>query len=151
MRIRTYRVLSSTRLGYRGAFLLILAFIDFIYGWVLAHPAPEQRQGSAYVWRDHIMPTEWWGAVWVAVGVVLVVNAFMHQDRIGYGFAIGLKIGWAFIAAISGLTGNVQGAGSSVAIWAGFAVLTIMESGRPEPIRTHPVTIIETEPGGADL
>jgi hypothetical protein len=141
--IRTYRILSSTRLGYRGAFLLFLAVIDLVYGWFLINPTPEQTRTSQFVWRDHIMPTEAWGVIWLSVAVVLVISAFMNQDRIGYAVAIALKVGWAFIAAMSGLTGHAQGSWTTVAIWGGFAGLTIMESGRAEPLHTHEVTIID--------
>jgi hypothetical protein len=140
--IRTYRILSSTRLGYRGAFLLFLAAIDVVYGWFLVNPTPEQTRTSQFVWRDHIMPTEAWGVIWLTVAFILAVSAFLKQDRIGYAAAIALKLGWAFIAAVAALSGSVQGGWSSVAIWGGFAGLTIMESGRAEPLHTEEVTII---------
>jgi peptidoglycan/LPS O-acetylase OafA/YrhL len=143
--IRTYRVLSSTRLGYRGAFLLFLAIIDVIYGWFLINPTPEQSRTTQFIWRDHIMPTQAWGVIWICVAIILVVSAFMRQDRIGYAAAIALKVGWAFIAAVAGLTGSVQGAWTTVAIWGGFAALTILESGRPEPLHTHDVTIMSKD------
>lgn len=147
--IRTYRVLSSTRLGYRGAFLLFLAIIDAIYGWFLVHPTPEQTRTTQFIWRDHVMPTQAWGVIWLTAAVVLIVSAFMKQDRVGYAVAIAIKIGWAFIAAAAGLTGHVQGAWSTVAIWGGFAALTILESGRAEPLHTHEVTIINGDDEGA--
>jgi hypothetical protein len=140
--IRTYRILSSSRLGYRGAFLLFLAAIDLVYGWFLINPTPEQERTTQFIWRDHIMPTQAWGVIWLCVAVVLVSTAFLRQDRIGYAAAVALKVGWSFIAAIAGLTGHVQGAWTTVAIWGGFAALTILESGRPEPLHTHEVTIM---------
>jgi hypothetical protein len=146
VKIRTYRVLSNTRLGYRGAFLLFLAMIDLVYGWFLVNPTDESINTSQFVWRDHIMPTQAWGVIWLAAAAVLVISAFVKQDRVGYAVAIGLKVGWAFIAAASAITGHVPGAWSAVAIWGGFACLTIMESGRPEPLTTHAVTVIDEEP-----
>lgn len=142
-RIRTVRLLSSSRLGYRGAFLLFLAVIDLIYGWFLINPTPESTHTTQFVWRSHIMPTQAWGAVWVTVGVALLVSAFMRQDRIGYALAIALKIAWAFVAAAAGLSGHVQGSWTTVAIWGGFAALTVLESGRPEPLHTETVTILD--------
>lgn len=143
--IRTYRILSSSRLGYRGAFLLFLAAIDVVYGWFLINPTPEQARTTQFVWRDHILPSEAWGAIWLTVAAILVVSALMRQDRVGYAAAIALKVGWAFIAAMSGLTGHTQGSWTAVAIWGGFAGLTIMESGRAEPLHTHEVTIINAD------
>lgn len=145
MRVRTYRVLSSTRLGYRGAFLLCLAVIDLVYGWFLVNPTAESVGTSQFVWRDHIMPTEAWGAIWLVAAFVLIVSAFARQDRLGYAVAIALKVGWAFIAAVSAVAAHVPGAWAAVAIWGGFATLTILESGRPESLSTHPVTVIDEE------
>lgn len=145
MRIRTVHVLSSSRLGYRGAFLLFLAIIDFVYGWFLINPAPEQVKTSQFAWRDGIMPTEAWGVIWVTVGVAVLISAFMRQDRIGYALAIALKIGWAFVALVGGLTGHTQGAWTTVVIWGGFAALTILESGRAEPVRSHEVTVMDED------
>ena len=92
MRIRTVKVLSSSRLGYRGAFLLFLALVDLVYGLFLVRPAPEQIRTTQFEWRAHIMPTQAWGSVWITVGVVLLISAFLRQDRIGYALAIALKV-----------------------------------------------------------
>lgn len=146
IRVRTVKILSSSRLGYRGTFLLFLAIIDFIYGGFLIDPPDEQLRSSSFIWRDHIMPTQAWGAIWVTVGVVLLISAFMRQDRIGYALAIALKIGWAFVAAIGGITGKVDGAWATVALVGGFAALTILESGRPEPLHTESVTVLDEAP-----
>lgn len=145
MRVRTYRVLSSTRVGYRGAFLLFLAVIDLVYGWFLVNPTPESQRTSQFIWRDEIMPTQAWGVIWLMAAVVLALSAFIRQDRVGYGVAIALKLAWAFVAAAAGFTGHVQGAWTTVAIWGGFAALTILESGRPEPLHTENVTVLDAE------
>lgn len=145
MRIRTVRILSSSRLGYRGAFLLFLALVDLVYGWFLVNPTPEQVRTTQFEWRAHIMPTHAWGAIWLTVAVALLISAFMRQDRIGYALAIALKVGWAFVAAAGGITGHVQGSWTTVTIWGVFAGLTILESGRPEPIRTETVTVLDDD------
>lgn len=145
MRIRTYRVLSSSRLGYRGAFLLFLALVDVVYGWFLINPTDESQRTSAYEWRAHIMPPQAWGAIWLTVGVVLLISAFMRQDRIGYALAVALKVGWVFVAAAGGVVGRVEGAWTTVVIWGVFAGLTLLESGRPEPLHTENVTVIDDD------
>lgn len=146
MRIRTLRVLSSTRLGYRGAVLLIISLIDVLYGALLAVHLPGQVVSAATVWRDDIMPGQAWGMIWIVVGLVVGVNAFQRQDRIGYGFAIALFIAWAFIALVSALTGAVPGGWASVVIWGLAAAWVIIDSGRPEPLHSREVTVIDTEP-----
>lgn len=142
-RIRTVKVLSSSRLGYRGAFLLFLAIIDLVYGWTLIDPTRESRHTSQYLWRQEIMPNQAWGVIWWTVAVCLLISAFLRQDRIGYAMAVALKIGWAIVAALGGFNGHVQGAWASVSIWGGFAALTILESGRAEPLHTEDITVID--------
>jgi hypothetical protein len=145
IRVRTVKVLSSSRLGYRGAFLLFLALVDVVYGWFLINPTSESQRTSAFQWRAHIMPPAAWGAIWLTVGIVLLISAFMRQDRIGYALAIALKVGWVFVSAAGGVTGHVEGAWTTVVIWGVFAGLTLLESGRPEPLQTHDVTVIDNE------
>lgn len=145
MRIRTFRVLSNSNIGYRGAVLLILAVVDLIYGGFLTSPPAEQLATSQFRWRDCILPTQAWGIIWVTVGVVLLASAFLQQDRVGYSLAIGIKVGWAVLAACSALSGQVHGAWVSVAVWGAFAVLTMIEASRPEPIRSHDITIIDPD------
>jgi hypothetical protein len=146
VRVHTYRVLSSSRLGYRGAFLLFLALVDVVYGWFLINPTDEARRTSAYEWRSHIMPPQAWGAIWITVGLVLLISAFMRQDRVGYALAVALKVAWVVVAAAGGASGHVEGAWTTVVIWGVFAGLTVLESGRPEPLQTHDVTVIDDEP-----
>jgi hypothetical protein len=143
--MRTYHILTSTRLGYRGAFLLFLAALDGVYGWFLVNPTSEQERTTQFQWRDHIMPTEAWGVIWLAAAAVLATSAFMRQDRVGYAVGIGLKFGWAFIAVVAGVTGHVQGSWTSVTIWGVFGALTVMESGRAEPLHTQEMTIIDDD------
>lgn len=143
IRIRTVRVLSSSRLGYRGAFLLFLALVDLVYGWYLVNPTAEFQRTSAFRWRSHVMPTQAWGAIWLAVGLVLLISAFMRQDRVGYALAIALKLGWVFVSVAGAIAGHVEGAWANVVIWGVFAGLTLLESGRPEPLQAHDVTVID--------
>lgn len=145
MKIRTYRILSSTRLGSRGAVLLVLAAIDVLFGAVLVYPPVEQLHSSAYLWRDHIMPTQVWGMIWIAVGVIVGANAFVRQDRVGYGFAIAIKIAWAFLALISAISGAVPGAWASVIVWGLAAVWVIIDSGRSETMHTREVTVLDAD------
>jgi hypothetical protein len=72
--MRTYHILTSTRLGYRGAFLLFLAALDGVYGWFLVNPTSEQERTTQFQWRDHIMPTEAWGVIWLAAAAYRLDN-----------------------------------------------------------------------------
>lgn len=145
MKIRHIRVLSDTRLGYRGNFLLALACLDVFYGLSFIDPDHQTLSTPAFIWRDRIMPSTAWGAIWISAGLILLVNAFLKQDRIGYGLAIAIKVGWAFISGVSWLTGDVHNGWVSMVIWGVFAWATTSESMRGEPIRTHEVSFIDPE------
>jgi fatty acid desaturase len=141
-RVRSFRVLSRSKLGYRGSFLLTLAVLDLLYGWSLINPSPEQLRSSAYEFRSHLLPTEAFGMVWIVVGIVLAMQAWIQKDRVGFTLAIAIKMVWAFIAFASFATGKVDQGWVSCAIWLIFAAMTIVVSGWPEPIRSHTVTIM---------
>jgi hypothetical protein len=145
VRLRRIRVLSNTRLGYRGTFLIGLAALDVFYGVSFMNPDSTTKLTPAYVWRDHIMPSPVYGLIWIVAGIIIGINAFMRQDRIGYGLAIAIKMGWAFLALISWISGNVHNGWVSVVIWGVFGYVTISESTRGEPLRTHEVTFIDME------
>lgn len=139
------RVLSRSRLGFRGAVLLILAIVDMLYGWSLLHPAPEQLRTSAYEFRSHLLPTEAFGAIWITVGVVLVMQSLVQNDRVGYTLAITIKMVWAFIALASFATGKVQQGWVSCAIWLAVAAMAMVISGWPEPLRSTTVTTMQSD------
>jgi hypothetical protein len=143
VRIHHIRVISETRLGYRGVFLLGLALLDIFYGLSFMNPDDATLETPAYQWRDRIMPSSAWGAIWIVAGVVLVLNAFMRQDRVGYGVAIAVKLGWSFLSVVSWITGDVHNGWVSAVIWGVFGWVTISESLRGEPLRSHEVTYFD--------
>jgi hypothetical protein len=126
-------------------FLLGLAILDVFYGLSFIAPDQQTLNTAQFLWRDRIMPSPAWGAIWIAAGVALLVNAFMRQDRIGYGIAVSIKLAWAFLSAVSWLTGDVHNGWVSMVIWGTFGWVTISESLRGEPVRTHEVTYMDPE------
>lgn len=139
------RVLSHSRLGFRGAVLLILATVDLLYGWSLLHPTAEQLRTSAFEFRSHLLPTEAFGVMWMTVGVVLIFQALADNDRVGYTIAITIKVVWAFIAFASFVTGKVQQGWVSCAIWMAVAAMAMVISGWPEPLHSTTVTTMQDD------
>lgn len=147
MRIRTVKVLKRSRLGFRGAILLCLAFIDLVYGLTLALPSHETRDGSAYQWRQEFLPTEIWGIVWIAVGVFLIVQAWSRRDRAAYAVAVAIKLLWMTVALGSWLLGPVPAsqALAIVGIFGAFACIAFVVSLWPEPITSRSVTTMSED------
>ncbi len=109
-----------TTIGRRGVSLLVFAFLDFSFGASYFFPAPEIRRSQGVLFLASIAPLWVWGALWTVVGVVLVVNAFLRNDKIGFACAAGIKVFWSLMYVIAAFAG-VERAWLSAALWAAIA------------------------------
>jgi drug/metabolite transporter (DMT)-like permease len=123
------------RTGRRGAALLAFAFIDIVVGWSLfdAETQAQTKAIPAYRATLEIAPLPIWGALWLLVGALCAVCAFLVTDRIAYGAAIGVKIVWAGSFLASWVIYNAPRAWLSAATWGVVAALVLVISGWPEP------------------
>lgn len=121
------------RIGRRGAILLILAVIDVSYGLSLIGPASETLGLAATRWREHYAPLWVWGLGWLVIAVILIVSAFLRNDRFGYAAAIGWKIAWSATTLASWIIGGVDRGWVSSIIWAVVAGMVLVIAGWPEP------------------
>ena len=116
------------RVGRRGAFLLFLALVDFIYGYsilLIANP----------VWSriDLFLPSVAWGIIWIAVGFICLVQAFFTIDRLAYSLAVGTKVVWSLAMFSSWVfTGTNPVGWVSGTLFLGFAAITSIVSYWPE-------------------
>jgi PAS domain S-box-containing protein len=74
-----------------------------------------------------------WGALWLRVGVVCLVQAVMRQDRIAFSAAIAIKVAWSLVSALGWLTGELPRGYLSLAIWITFGGLVAVIGSWPEP------------------
>jgi|1185.fasta_scaffold220807_2 hypothetical protein len=123
------------RIGRRGAILLILAVVDVAYGLSLMAPPPDSVGSAATVWRQHYAPLWVWGTGWLVIAAILIVSAFLRDDRFGYAAAIGWKIVWALTTLTSWIIGGVPRGWVQSIIWAVFAGMIVVDAGRPEDSR----------------
>lgn len=145
MRVSTFRVLSTSRLGYRGGFLAILAVVNILYGWSLVDPTAEQLASASYQWRSIYAPPWAWGGMWILVGIIAMVSAFLPHDGAGYGAAIGWDVLWALIALASTIAGDVPRGWVSTIIWGAAAGWAALCSSWPEPVKIRTVTAINVQ------
>lgn len=151
MKVRTLRVISDSRLGFRGAILLILGVADLLYGWSLISPAAEASQTPINQWRAEILPSAAWGMLWITIGCVLLIHAFMRRDDVGYVLAIAIKAVWTMVSFGAWVVGGVESGWSTALVWAAFAAMIAVISGWPEPFRLEEITVVEDgEPGNGD-
>src|SRR4051812_40271372 len=121
------------RIGRRGAILLILAIVDVAYGLSLMAPPPDSIGEAATVWRQHYAPLWVWGMGWLVIAVILIVSAFLRDDRLGYAAAIGWKIAWSVSTLASWVIGGVPRGWVSSIIWGVVAGMIVVIGGWPEP------------------
>lgn len=133
MKLRLRRVFTRPWLGRRGSVLLVLGLYDLVQGWALWNPTPAGSASAAAAWRSHYAPGELWGSLWIAVGVVLLVQMFMRRDMIAYSCAIAIKVLYGMNAIMSWMFGDVSRAWLAGLIWFAFAGMVAVIAGWPEP------------------
>jgi hypothetical protein len=129
----------SQRIGRRGAFLLFLSLLDWVYAYGLAFPTPRASSNPTYQFLASTLPLEAWGALWAIVGTLCFVFAFMQQDAPGYAAAMFIKVLWALVFLLGWAFADVERGYLSTAIWGAFAaVLSLIATWpEPEPGRGH--------------
>lgn len=130
------------RLGHRGRILLVLAVVDFAYGFSLIGPSADSLALSAMVWRQHYAPLWVWGVGWIVTGTVLTISAFVLRDAIGYAAGVVWKILWSLTTLASWVFGGVDRGWLGAITWIVVAGMVWDISGWPEPVRP-----LETEGG----
>lgn len=129
----SFRFLSRSRFGKRGSILLILGWFDLVYGWALIQPGRDGANSPSTIWRQHYFPLWVWGGGWIIVGIVLLVQAAMRNDVLGYTLAICQKVVWGLVSITSWMFGGVERGWLSGIIWFVFALMIGIISGWAEP------------------
>jgi hypothetical protein len=121
------------RVGFRGATLLWLAFLDVIYGLSLVFPAPQVSRSASSRWIAEIAPLPAWGALWLLVAAVLIWCAFRRKDAPAFAAAVSIKVVWASLTTAGWILGEVDRGWVSGVVWAVFAGWAALVSRWPEP------------------
>lgn len=120
--------------GRRGTFLLFLALVDLVYALSLWRPAPAAAQAPATRFLMTIMPLHAWAALWLVVGVVCLVGAFVHRlDRAAFTAATAIKSLWGAVFLAGWVAGGLYRGWVSAVVWLGFAGVVMVIAGWPEP------------------
>lgn len=110
--------------GRRGAFLLFLSILDFVYAWALHRQAAPQTIA--------LLAPEVWVWMWAAVGLVCLVSAFIRRDRVAYSLAAALKCAWAGVSAYQWAEGRLPEGWLSAVVWLAFSGTVLIISSWPE-------------------
>jgi hypothetical protein len=121
----------TIRVGRRGSYLLFLAFLDFVYGWSLISIA-----NPLIGHIDLGLTPLTWGIMWVTVGVVCLVEAFLTLDRLAFSLAVLLKFLWGTTQILSWMLTVTNPYGwISGSVFLAFAAATAVISFWPEQRR----------------
>jgi hypothetical protein len=147
-----YRIKSPfthTRIGRRGACLMIFGFIPFAVGGALfVQPTGVAGQSRGIPVLVHIAPAPVWSIVWMVLGVTAVTCAFStwRYIRFGYVLAFLLPLVWGASYLISWMLGELVTGWISAVIYLGYSLLVMIISGWEEVAR--PLETVELPPEG---
>lgn len=112
---------------------MFLGLLDLIYGFSLAVPPAEAARSPTVRYIAELAPLPAWGALWIAIGLVLVAGAFMQRDRFAFTAAVALKVLWGATFLLGWALVGLDRGWVSAAIWLPMAVWVYIVSGWPEP------------------
>lgn len=122
----------ARRVGHRGGYLLFIALLDILFALSLASPPPEVRGSPAFRYIATVLPLPIWAAIWLAVGIICLIQTFTRSDRLAFGLASGLKLLWGSVYLGGWLLAGVARGWVGAAIWISFGALTTLISTWPE-------------------
>lgn len=125
----------ALRVGRRGAFLLFLALLDFVYGWSLVYPTPRSLNNPTSMFLVEVLPLGVWACVWLVVGAVCLVFAFSFRDAPGFAAAMALKSMWGLLFLIGWLVADVERGYLSAVVWLAFAGLIALVVPWPDDLK----------------
>ncbi len=123
----------ARRIGRRGTALLFFALLDVIYAISLANPPSGQRRSPTLIYIESLAPLGLWAALWLVVGIICAIGAFMKSDRWAFAAAMFLKLLWGTVFLIGWAVFGLERGYVSAAIWLAFSAYVYVLSTWPEP------------------
>lgn len=121
------------RVGRRGSALLFFTTLDVIYGMSLLAPTSSVTTTSGYRWLASVFPLQVWGGIWLLVGVLCLVGAFVHEDSVAWVAAMSIKVMWGALWFLGWAIAGVERGWVSATVWLAMAALVALLAGWPEP------------------
>jgi hypothetical protein len=138
-RRRPRRWVRAPHIGRRGASLLFLALLDLVFGFSLAAPAPEALRSPTAVFISGVAPLWFWALLWTTVGLLCLVGAFIHRDRVAFAAAVSVKVLWGSLYLAGWATGGLDRGWAAAVIWLPMAAWIAIISGWPEKPPRRPM------------
>ena len=119
----------------RGAFLLFLATLDYVYALALAFPTPDVAHTPTYVFLSNILNLDVWAILWTVAGTFCLFYAFRRKDAPGFAAAMFIKVLWALIFLMGWLFAGIQRGFLAAVIWGAFAAVCLLIATWPDEAR----------------
>lgn len=114
----------AIKIGHRGAFLLFLSMLDFLYGYSLyiipRSPIP------------FFIPIHIWAWLWIVSGAIALSGVMRKHDQFQFGWASFFKCLWAASWLRLWIIHGVPQAWAEVVLWVGFAAIISIIATWPE-------------------
>lgn len=139
---RIYSPFTRTRIGRRGACLLIFGFIPFCIGGALfVQPTDRHGQTRTIPVLEHAAPAEFWSVAWMTLGLVAMVCAFLgwKAQRRGYMIAYSLPLVWGAAYMASWALGELVTGWFAGIVYLGYSLLVIVIAGWEETPLLMPI------------
>lgn len=124
---------ARRRIGHRGTALLFFAAVDLVYAVSLASATPGTLASPTYQFLAQLLPIPIWAGVWLGVGLLCLIQAFMRFDRLAFAAASFLKVAWGLTHLIGWIVVDLPRGYLAAAIWLAFAGFVQVISTWPEP------------------
>jgi hypothetical protein len=82
-----------------------------------------------------MFPLGVWAAMWGAVGLLCLAQAFMSSDRVAFAAAMLIKVVWGVVQLIGWFMADLPRGYVSAAVWLALAAFVHVIAGWPEPPR----------------
>jgi hypothetical protein len=117
-------------IGRRGAFLLFLATLDFVYAWALRLQVTPQQSHGPHL--NYLLPVWVWGWIWFTTGLIVLGGAFARNDVWAFVCASLIKTAWAGLSFTLWVRGLQPNGWLSAVVWLAFAATVLLISSWPE-------------------
>ncbi|AWY07349.1 hypothetical protein SEA_JACKIEB_30 [Streptomyces phage JackieB] len=140
---------TRSQIGRRGACLLIFGFIPFCIGGALfVQPTDRYGQNRTIPVLEYVAPAEFWSLLWMVLGLVAMVCAFLgwRAQRRGYMIAYSLPLIWGAAYFASWALGMLVTGWFAAIVYLGYSLLVIVIAGWEESPILMPVLDQEEAP-----
>lgn len=119
--------------GRRGAALLWFGTLDVFIALTLFNPPTLLTTQAIYHYVYVLGGPQFWGVVWLLVGLFLYQQAFAKRDSAGFAAGIMVKVMWSMLFFAAWLIDQADRAWVNAFLWLFLAGLVLVIAGWPEP------------------